>query len=376
VNDHELLELHRAIVAIPSVSHQEGPLCDFLVRWLADRGAEPQRLGDNVWAIAGDRGPILCLNSHIDTVDAGSSWTRPPHDVVVEDGKVWGLGSNDAKASVAAMTAAFMRFRAQARKPDVRLMLALVCEEETGGKGAELLVPDLVARGMRPGAAVIGEPTGLEIAVAQKGLLIVELSRKGRACHAAHARALGIRNPIADLAADLVAVKKIDLGPPHPLLGETTLEPTVVAGGSARNTVPAEATCVLDLRTNPDPSHEDLVARLRATGASLRVASDRLRPYSIDAGAPIVQAARLARPDAPLIGSRGVSDLVFFAAAGIPSIKVGPGRTERSHTANEFVLESEILDGARFYGDLVAAWGAASHPETKGGHHGAALGSR
>jgi acetylornithine deacetylase len=370
VNDGQLLELHREIVAIPSVSHHEKAVCDFLESWLARRGAAPIRIGNNVCALLGETGPILALNSHFDTVDANPGWTMPPHEPHVADGKVHGLGSNDAKASVAAMTAAFLRLRDQVPRAGFRLLLALVCEEETGGDGAELVVPELVRRGLRPDAAVIGEPTGLEIAVAQKGLLIVELSRKGRACHAAHAKTLGIRNPIADLASDLVAVSRIDLGPAHPLLGEATLEPTVIAGGSARNSVPAEATCILDLRTNPSPSHEEIVTRLQATGAVIRVVSDRLRPYAIDAGSPIVEAARRARPEAPLIGSRGVSDLVFFAAAGVPCIKVGPGRTERSHTANEFVLESEILDGARFYEQLALAYAF------KGEKRGAALGSR
>ena len=110
--------------------------------------------------------------------------------------------------------------------------------------------------------------------------------------------------------------------------------------------------------------------------AGIRVVSDRLRPYAIESTAPIVEAARKARPEAPLVGSRGVSDLVFFAAAGVPCIKVGPGRTERSHTANEFVLESEIVEGAAFYEKLVLAYGAASRPGLTGGRHGAALGSR
>jgi acetylornithine deacetylase len=371
VNDRELLDFHREIVAVPSVSHREKPLCDFLEAWLAKRGVAPIRIGNNVCALAGEAGPILALNSHFDTVDA-AGWTRPPHEPSVEDGKVYGLGANDAKASVAAMTAAFLRLRDQVPRAGFRLLLALVCEEETGGAGAELVVPELVKRGLKPDAAVIGEPTGLEIAIAQKGLLIVELARRGRACHAANAKALGVRNPIADLATDLVAVSRIDLGAPHPLLGEATLEPTVVAGGSVRNSVPAEATCILDLRTNPAPSHEDLVERLRATGASIRVVSDRLRPYAIDAGAPIVEAARRARPEAALIGSRGVSDLVFFAAAGVPCVKAGPGRTERSHTADEFVLESEIRDGARFYEQLALAYASSSKGETRG----AALGSR
>jgi acetylornithine deacetylase len=371
VNDQDLLKFHREIVAIPSESHREKALCDFLERWLAEHGAVPVRAGNNVYAVAGERGPLLCFNSHFDTVDAAAGWTRPPHEPAVEGGRVFGLGSNDAKASVAAMTAAFLRWRESAATAGIRLVLALVCEEETGGEGAELLVPELVRRGLKPDAAVVGEPTGLEVAVAQKGLLIVEVERKGRACHAAHAKALGVRNPIVDLAADLLALGKVDLGPPHPLLGEATMEPTVLAAGSARNSVPGEATCILDLRTNPDRSHEDLVARLRKTGAQIRVVSDRLRPYAIEAIAPIVGAARRARPEASLIGSRGVSDLVFFAAAGVPTVKVGPGRTERSHTADEFVLESEILDGARFYERLARAWEVLMTEE----RHGAALGS-
>jgi acetylornithine deacetylase len=371
VNDRELLDFHREIVATPSVSHHEKPLCDLLERRLADRGLAPVRVGNNLYAVAGERGPILCLNSHFDTVDAGSGWTTPPHQVRVDEGRVYGLGSNDAKASIAAMVAAFVRLKAAGAPAGIRLLVALVCEEETGGEGAELLVPELLRRGLRPDAAVIGEPTGLDVAIAQKGLLIVEVERKGRACHAAHARALGIPNPIVDIAGDLLALKKVDLGPPHPLLGEATMEPTVIAGGSARNSIPAEVTCVVDLRTNPEPSHDELVARMRSSGARIRVLSDRLRPYAIEAIAPIVGAARRARPEAQLTGSRGVSDLVFFAAAGVPSIKAGPGRTERSHTANEFVLESEVIDGAHFYERLARAYEVLMTEE----RHGAALGS-
>jgi acetylornithine deacetylase len=370
LNDRDLLELHRALVAIPSVSHDEARICAFIEETLRARGIAPVRFGNNVYAVAGDSGPLLCLNSHVDTVNATASWTRPPHDPAVESGRVYGLGSNDAKASVAAMMAAFLRLSA-AGPIGIRVLLALVCDEETGGKGAEILVPELVRQGLRPDAAVIGEPTGLDVAIAQKGLLIVEASRQGQPCHAANARALGVKNPIVALAADLVALARVDLGAPHPMLGDATLEPTVVAAGSARNTVPGEATCVLDVRTNPEPSHEDVVARLRKTGAQIRVISDRLRPYAIEAIAPIVSAARRARSEAQLIGSRGTSDLVFFAAAGVPSIKVGPGRTERSHTADEYVLESEVLAGAGFYERLARAWTGLVSEEK----HGTALGS-
>jgi len=369
VNDADLLALHRQIVEIPSVSGDEAGVRDHLEALLRAHGVKTLPFGRNLVARHGT-GPAVCLNSHLDTVPPCPGWTKPTHRAVVEDGRVHGLGSNDAKASVAAMVAAFLRFRSNGPAA-IRLMVALVCEEETGGDGAELLVPELVRRGQKPDAAVIGEPTGLEIAVAQKGLLIVEVGRRGQPCHAAHAKALGIRNPILDLAQDLLALKNVPIGSSHPLLGEATMEPTVIAGGSARNSVPGEATCVLDMRTNPEPSHDEIVRRLRTTGADIRVISDRLRPYAIEAIAPIVGAARRARPEAQLIGSRGVSDLVFFAAAGVPSVKVGPGRTERSHTANEFVLESEVVEGARFYEKLAHAFEVLTTEEK----HGSALGS-
>jgi acetylornithine deacetylase len=149
-----------------------------------------------------------------------------------------------------------------------------------------------------------------------------------------------------------VALERVELGPSHPALGPITLEPTVVAGGTARNMVPAEASCVLDVRVNPEPGPDEVVARLRrAVAGELRVLSKRLRPVQIGEGHPLVAAALRARPAARTFGSRGLSDLVFFQ--GIPGIKVGPGRSERSHTPDEHVLESEVLEGARFYESLV-----------------------
>jgi acetylornithine deacetylase len=356
-DDAELLALHRDLVATASVSHAEGPICDRLFGWLRARGVEVERLGDNLVAEVGPAGgPRLCFNTHLDTVPPAAGWTRPPFEPQVEQGRVYGLGSNDAKASAAAMVAAFLR-AGESGRLRARLMLTLVCEEETGGKGTELVLPELSRQGRLPEAAVVGEPTDLEIAVAQKGLLVLELRAEGRACHAAHARALGAPNALRLLAQDLVRLDAVDLGPEHPLLGPVTLEPTVASGGSARNAVPALATCVLDGRVNPDPGPAELVARLRAAvRGELRVLSDRLAPCQVDPAHPVVRAAQRARPASPLVGSRGLSDQAFFARAGVPAIKVGPGRTERSHTADEFVLETEILEGARFYEALALGY--------------------
>ncbi len=359
MTDLELAALHRELIAIPSPSHEEAAICAHVEGWLRGRGLAVERLGDNVLAAAG-AGPTLCLCTHLDTVPASSGWTREPCAPVVEEGRVYGLGSNDAKASVAAMLAAFARLAALGDALKVRVLLALVCEEETGGRGAQLVVPELARRGELPAAVVVGEPTYLDVAIAQKGLLVLELREQGRACHAAHGRMLRAPNALRRLARDLTALEAADLGAPHPELGPVTIEPTVATGGTARNMVPAEASCFLDVRTNPPGEHAALVERLGAgLDGELRVA-DELRPYEIDAGHPLVRAATTVRPQARLFGSRGLSDLVYFAAEGVAAIKVGPGVSERSHTPDEFVLESEVLEGARFYEELVLAYGAGS----------------
>ncbi len=350
--EREILALHRAITAIRSVSGEEGELAGFLGELLRRNGVPLTRLGSSLLATVG-AGPVLLFDTHLDTVPPSPGWTRDPWDVQVVDGRVYGLGSNDAKAAVAAMTAAFLAFR-EAELP-FTLALALVEGEETRGTGTEAVLAELARRGTPPEAAVVGEPTGLDIAVAQKGLMVLELVARGDACHAAHAESLGAANAARRLAHDLVALEQVDFGPPHPRLGRVTLEPTQLRAGTARNVVPGEATAVLDVRTTPGLHGRELVERLElAVAGEVRVLSERLRPREIPEASPLVEAAREARPEARLFGSATLSDLVFME--GIPAVKCGPGKTERSHTPDEFVLESEILAGARFYTRLVRAY--------------------
>jgi len=350
--DREILALHRAVTAIRSVSGEEAGLADFLGDLLRRNGVAVTRLGASLLATLGE-GPVLLFDTHLDTVPPVPGWTRDPWEVVSIDGRVHGLGSNDAKASVAAMTAAFLAFR-EADLP-FTLALALVEQEETRGTGTQAVLAELAARGTPPVAAVVGEPTGLDLAVAQKGLMVLELVARGDSCHAANAAALGAANAARRLAHDLVALERVDLGDPHPRLGRVTLEPTQLRAGTARNVVPGEATAVLDARTTPALHGRALVERVeRVVEGEVRVLSERLRPRETAEGEPLVEAAREARPEARLFGSATLSDMVFLE--GIPAVKCGPGRSERSHTPDEFVLESEILEGARFYARLVRAW--------------------
>jgi len=352
VKDAEILQFHREIVAIPSVSGNEAEVQARIESRLADRGVEIERVGDSLLAIAGE-GPVVLLDTHYDTVPASSEWTRDPYDVEVAQGRVYGLGSNDAKASVAAMCAAFVRLSSESLP--ITLALGLAAGEERDSHGTADLLAELERRGQKPVAAVVGEPTGLDIAVAQKGLLVAQIVADGKAVHAAHGEKLGARNAIRRLARDLVSIERVDLGPDHDLLGPTTLEPTMIEGGTARNVIPSEARVTLDLRTVPSLTHDELVERLeKAVRGKVEVVSKRLEPCATDPEDPIVVAARAARPDARLYGSPTMSDMALLS--GIPAIKCGPGETERSHTPDEYVLETEILEGFRFYTALLRAY--------------------
>lgn len=364
MNDVDLLALHARLVATNSVSRDEGRAADLVARLLEEHGVSPIRVGHNVAAVHGPTGaPVLHLCSHLDTVPASAAWTRDPWTPTTESGRVYGLGSNDAKASVAGMISAFLELKG-AGLP-LRLVLALTAEEEVGGKGAETLLPELKARGLSPDAALIGEPTALDLAVAQKGLLVCELRAEGKSVHAAHARALGTPNPVRLLARDLVAIEAVDLGPDDPDLGPVTLEPTVLVGSAARNLVPAEASCILDVRVNPTPAPEEIADRLRALvrHGKLNVLSSRLRPQSTPTDAPIVKACLAARPEARTFGSRGVSDWCFYG--GVPAVKVGPGATERSHTADEWIGIEEVLAGAAFYAAAARSFAAMKRPSPR-----------
>jgi acetylornithine deacetylase len=366
--EREVLALHRAITAIRSVSGEEQKLAGFLAGWARRRGFATQRLGNSLLLLsrhapppppsasapaAPEQLPLLLLDSHLDTVPPVPGWTRDPWDTGPVGGKVYGLGANDAKAAVTGMVAAFAAF-AEVELP-FTLALALVEGEETRGTGTAAVLAELARRGRRPVAAVVGEPTGLDLAVAQKGLLVLELVARGDCCHAAHARTLGAANAARRLARDLVALEEVDLGPAHERLGPVTLEPTQLRAGTARNVVPGEASAVLDVRTTPALPAAEVVRRIRqVVSGEVRVLSDRLVPYETPAGAAVIEAARRVRPEARLYGSATLSDLAFMD--GIPALKCGPGVSERSHTPDEFVWESEVLAGARFYTRLIGCY--------------------
>lgn len=330
------LEIHRQLINCPSVSGNEADLADWVENWLREIGAEPVRLGNNVLASWGGP-PRLLFNSHLDTVPATDAWTRDPFTWAEEDGRLFGLGSNDAGASVAAMLWAFSH-----GIPGVGMML--VEGEEVGGKGTDQAWNYAQTElGWKPDGVVIGEPTELQIGVKQRGLIAVNLVARGEACHAANADTLGVENPIFMLARDLAKLPHLQL-----LEKGHTVQPTELIGASARNQVPAEARAALDIRTVPGFEPQQILDELkRELECDLEVRSTRLKAFETRTDSRIVQAIQSINPTCNPFESRTMSDQVFFT--GCDAVKWGPGVSARSHTSDEFVLKSELIEGAEAY---------------------------
>ena len=338
------VELLRDLVRIPSESGKEDAVVARVERAMTELGMTPVRSGRNVHATLGTEGPLLLLNSHTDTVPVGEGWTVDPLGAELKDGRIYGRGSNDAKASGVAMMLGTARAYAK-NPPKGRVCLALSCEEEINGKGLETLIGELP----RPDAAVVGEPTGLQPAVAQKGLLILEITAKGRSAHAAHG---GGVNAIEAAAQDVLALAGLSFERAHPALGRPSLAVTQINGGTRHNVIPDRCKLVVDIRTTPDYEPEQIAAQVGTlVKGEVSVRSQRLRSVDTDPESAIVRAALAANPGARPYGSPTLSDWVFLK--GIPTVKCGPGDSRRSHTPDEFVTVAELEAGVVFYETLI-----------------------
>ena len=340
------------LVRIPSVSSEEQAAADFLAAALSTGGLQITRVGINVvaevrGANAGADAPVLMLCSHLDTVPAAEGWSVDPWDTCWQDGVLRGLGANDAKASVAAMSAAGLQAAAMPGMLDgTVLRLAFVVQEETNNAGAG----EVLAACGRPDAAVIGEPTALQVVRSQAGLAVLTARWTGRGCHAAHAARVENDNALLKAAREMAALEPcavLDAG--HPLMGPTTLVPAMLHSGDRHNRVPDSAEAVFDGRLTPPHTAADLVALLEAKlpSAEIAVRSERLRPVDTPEAHAFVRAALAAAGAEAAFGSNTMSDMALLE--GVPAVKCGPGRTERSHVADEYVTREELAAGVDFH---------------------------
>lgn len=336
------------LVSTRSVSRDEATICEMLIRELSHAGLRVHRHLNNLWCEVGDAPrPRLLMNSHIDTVPPAAGWTGDPFSPRLEDGRIIGLGANDAKGCVTALVEAALRTHQRISRGERlggTLLLALTAEEENSGKGLSEILPLLGPID----AGIVGEPTDLTPMTAQRGLLILRCVARGRTRHPANTPSDSPDNAIATAARDIAALHAFDWGAAHPLLGSCHAHVTKIQGGVALNVVPDACEFFVDIRTTPNQPHaatiEMLKERLRS---EVHVHSLRLVPVDTPDNATIVRAVLRALPGSAPRGSPAMSDMVFLA--GTPAVKIGPGHSPRSHTPNEFITESELTAGAAAY---------------------------
>ncbi len=337
--------LLQLLVGIRSESGQEGQVADVLASLCEAWGFEVHRSGNNLWFEVGQGGPRLLLCSHLDTVKPCEGWVTDPWNPQWRDGRLAGLGANDAKGCVASMLWAA---RHHTSGPG-RVLFAFTAEEETGG--AQGIASVLPTWGPFEGA-LVGEPTGLHPCLAQRGMLILTCTARGESAHVAHAQLAD--NAIHRASRDIARLAGLSFEP-HDLLGASRPQVTLVEGGLSRNQVPDRCSFSVDIRTTPNLDHQELGTRLAAELESeVAVHSARYLPKATPASSAIAQAALAASGKGAFVGSHTTSDWAFLG--DLPAVKIGPGDTHRSHRPNEYLTELELQEGAAFYGRAIQAF--------------------
>jgi acetylornithine deacetylase len=346
------IELLSALVAIPSVSGSEEAIARYLTDTATAAGLAATRDEASVTLTvdSGTPGPTLAFLSHLDVVPPGEGWTRDPFVPVIEGDRLYGRGSGDAKASVAAMTLAAADVQGTLRRG--RLLVILGYGEET----RNTTMGTAVARAGRLDAAIVGEPTNLEAAVAQRGLMMADLIGRGDQRHAGYAGEEGsFTNAITALARDLARLEGLVNERSHPILGHTTVTPTMLSAGVSRNVTPPVARAVLDIRSTPAWPHDQLAAALKERLAcELVITSDRLVPCETPVPSKLLDTLRAVRPGLATFGSPTCSDWVFVRH--LDAVKCGPGTSRRSHTADECVDLPEVTAARALYANVAKAY--------------------
>jgi acetylornithine deacetylase len=335
------------LIACPSLSKQEQRTAQILVDFFTAQAIPSHRLGNNVWAtnLHFDASkPTILLNSHHDTVKANASWTFDPLIATEQEGKLIGLGSNDAGASLVCLISTFVSFYAL-ENLEFNLVLAATAEEEISGTGGiEFL---LNSSDLPPiDFAIVGEPTDCAMAIAEKGLMVLDAQVKGIAGHAA--RNEGV-NAIYLALEDIQNIQNHSFTRVSDLLGPVKTTVTVINAGRQHNVVPDVCDYVIDCRVNECYTLEEVLAELKSiVQAELTPRSIRLNSSKMEDSHPIVKAAM--DLGITLFGSPTLSDQALLS---VPSVKIGPGHSGRSHTADEFIFLDELKQGIQTYQNLL-----------------------
>lgn len=378
----DAVTLLKHLIATPRVSRDETAAADIMEQTIRDYGYSPCRKGNNIWIMSEDWDdslPTIMLNAHIDTVKPVSTWTRDPFTPTIEGDRLYGLGSNDCGGGLVSL---LQVFRIMTQKPlprrDFNLIYLASCEEEVSGaggirsvlqhqplptlpvgEGKKLpssndnsekvcsVIPSTSGRAGKDLIAIVGEPTGMQPAIAERGLMVIDGTAHGKSGHAA--RNEGV-NAIYEALDDLVFIRDYKFEKVSDLLGPTKMQCTVVNSGTQHNVVPDECKFIIDVRTNEHYTNEEVFEFLQGKLKSdIKARSFHLHSSSIPADHPLIR--RCVEMGMKPFGSPTLSDQALMR---FPSFKLGPGESSRSHSADEFICISEIRDAIEKYLKLLA----------------------
>lgn len=339
------INLLKSLIAVPSLSREEQEAARLIRQFLTEEKILFEISQNNTWARNKhwkEGLPVILLNSHIDTVRPASGYTRNPYSPDIENGVLFGLGSNDAGGPLVTLLAVFVHFYLIENLP-FNLVYAATAEEEISGiNGLASILKDIGPLDL----AIVGEPTKMQMAIAEKGLMVLDCTAHGKSGHAAREEG---ENAIYKAIADIEKIRNYRFEKVSEILGPVKMSVTVINAGTQHNVVPDTCSFVVDVRTNEFYSNElacEIISQLLVSEVKPR--SFRLNSSGIPVNHPIVQ--RGISMGLSYYGSPTTSDQAILPYT---SIKIGPGDSARSHTADEYILISELEDGFRIYVDLL-----------------------
>ncbi len=337
----EAVELLTELIKVPSFSKTEDKTAQLLDHFLYSKGCEVNRHKNNVWVkneFYDENKPTILLNSHHDTVRPNKSYTRDPFSPDMEDGKLFGLGSTDASGALVSLLSTFLYFT---KRKDLKynLIFAATAEEEISGRdGVESILPQLGKIDL----AIVGEPTNMNIAISERGLMVLDCTVNGNSGHATREER---ENAIYKAMKEIEWFNTFKFKKVSDLLGPIKMSVTMIQSGTQHNVIPDECKFTVDVRINELYSNEEIIKTIqKQTNCTVTPRSFRLQPSSISTNHPIVQAGL--KYKRKTYGSPTTSDQALM---NFPSLKIGPGDSARSHSADEFIYLKEIEEGLNLY---------------------------
>jgi len=335
------INLLKGLIEIPSFSKEEVQAANLLNKFFTQNGIPVERVGNNVIVrnkFFSDDKPNILLNSHHDTVKPNKSWTLDPFNPVVEKGKLFGLGSNDAGGAMVSLIATFLHYY-ERNDLNYNIILAITAEEEISGKnGIESVLPKLPEIEL----GIVGEPTRMKLAIAEKGLMVLDCIARGEAGHAA--RNEGV-NAIYRAVDDIAWFQEFRFPKESEVLGPVKMNVTIIQAGTQHNVIPDECKFVVDVRTTDAYSNEETLKMIdKYVKSEVTARSTRLQASGISKDHFVLKIAK--ELNIETFGSPTLSDQALMA---FNTVKIGPGDSSRSHTADEYVELTEIEDGMKGY---------------------------